>query len=113
MSAVVRRALPTLKLLAGATPKLKKAIIQHASPDVVKAIAEIVLSMIKGVLKLSPQQKQRLSRYKKQLLSSKKRCVCSKEKKTSTSKRRWCRSCNITTYCNCLVIKVNVKLLSK
>ena len=75
MSAVVRRALPTLKLLAGATPKLKKAIIQHASPDVVKAIAEIVLNMLKGVIKLSPQQKQRLSRYKKQLYSLAKKGV--------------------------------------
>ena len=75
MSAVVRRALPTLKILAGVTPKLKKAIIQHASPDVVKAIAEIVLKMHKGVIKLSPQQKQRLSKYKKQLYSLAKKGV--------------------------------------
>ena len=106
MSAVVRRALPTLKILAGAIPKLKKAIIQHASPDVVKAIAEIVLNMIKGVIKLSPQQKQLYS-------LAKKRCICSKEKKTFTSKRGWCRSRSSTTYCNCLAIKEFVKLLPK
>ena len=75
MSAVVRRALPTLKTLAGANTKLRKAIIQHASPDLVKAIAEIVLNMLKGVIKLTPHQKQRLSRYKKQFYSLAKKGV--------------------------------------
>ena len=33
MSAVVRRALPLLKVLVDAKPKLKKAIIQHAPTE--------------------------------------------------------------------------------
>ena len=53
MSAVVRRALPLLKVLADAKPKLKKAIIQHAPTDLVTAISEIVLNLIKGVIKLT------------------------------------------------------------
>ena len=64
MSAVVKRALPLLHTLAEAKPKFKKAIIKHASPELLKAISEIVLNMLKGIIPLSPQQKQRLSRYK-------------------------------------------------
>ena len=67
MSAVVKRALPLLKVLVDATPKLKKAIIKHAPPDLVTAISEIVLNLIKGVIKLTAHQKKRLSRYKKEL----------------------------------------------
>ena len=70
MSAVVKRALPLLKVLVDATPKLKKAIIKHAPTDLVTAISEIVLNLIKGVIKLTAHQKKRLSRYKKELLSS-------------------------------------------
>ena len=62
MSAVVKRALPLLKVLADAKPKLKKAIIQHAP-------TEFVLNLIKGVIKLTASQKKRLSRYKKDLLA--------------------------------------------
>ena len=69
MSSLVKRALPHLKLLAEAKPELKKAIIKHASADVVKAISEIALNMLKGVIKLTPKQKQRLSRYKKEFRS--------------------------------------------
>ena len=64
MSAVVKRALPLLHTLAEAKPKFKKAIIKNASPELLKAISEIVLNMLKGIIPLSPQQKQRLSRYK-------------------------------------------------
>ena len=76
MSAVVRRALPLLKVLADARPKLKKAIIKHAPTELVTAISEIVLNLIKGVIKLTASQKKRLSRYKKDLLTlAKKRKV--------------------------------------
>ena len=69
MSAVVRRALLLLKTLAGANPKLKKAIIKYSSPDLVMAISEIALNMLKGIIKLTPQQKHHLSRYKKEFRS--------------------------------------------
>ena len=61
MSAVVKRALLLLKVLADAKPKLKKAIIQHAPTELVTAISEIVLNLIKGVIKLTASQKKRLS----------------------------------------------------
>ena len=81
MSAVVRRALPLLKTLVDAKPKLKKAIIKYASPDLVMAISEIALNMLKGIIKLTPQQKQRLSRYKKEFRSLAKKNVSVNKKR--------------------------------
>ena len=87
MSAVVRRALPLLKTLVDANPKLKKAIIKYASPDLVMAISEIALNMLKGVIKLTPQQKQRLSRYKKEFRSlAKKNLSVNKKRKILVQK---------------------------
>ena len=87
MSAVVKRALPLLKVLVDATPKLKKAIIKHAPTDLVTAISEIVLNLIKGVIKLTPHQKKRLSRYKKELLAlAKKKVSLGKKRKILVQK---------------------------
>ena len=87
MSAVVKRALPLLKVLVDATPKLKKAIIKHAPTDLVKAISEIVLNLIKGVIKLTAHQKKRLSRYKKELLAlAKKKVPLGKKRKILVQK---------------------------
>ena len=81
MSAVVKRALPLLKTLAEAKPKFKKAIIKNASPDLMKAVSEIALNMLKGIIKLTPQQKQRLSRYKKEFRSLAKKSVSVNKKR--------------------------------
>ena len=87
MSAVVKRALPLLKVLADAKPKLKTAIIQHAPTELVTAISEIVLNLIKGVIKLTASQKKRLSRYKKDLLAlAKKKLSIGKKKKILVQK---------------------------
>ena len=85
MSAVVKRALPLLEV--DATPKLKKAIIKHAPTDLVTAISEIVLNLIKGVIKLTAHQKKRLSRYKKELLAlAKKKVPLGKKRKILVQK---------------------------
>ena len=75
MSSLVKRALPLLKLLVNSNSKLKKAVINYATSDVVKAISEIVLNMLKGVIRLTSRQKQRLSRYKKEFRSLGKKSV--------------------------------------
>ena len=86
MSAVVR-ALPLLKVLADASPKLKKVIIKHAPTELVTAISEIVLNLIKGVIKLTAHQKKRLSRYKKELLAlAKKKVSLGKKRKILVQK---------------------------
>ena len=69
MSLTVKRALPLLKVLADAKPELKKAIIKHVPAETIQAISEIILNMLKGVIKLTARQKQRLSRYKKEFRS--------------------------------------------
>ena len=69
MSDVVKRALPLLQTLLASKPILRKAIIDHASPDLINAISEIVWNMLKGVIKLTPEQIRRLSRYKEQFRS--------------------------------------------
>ena len=66
MSSRVKRTLPLLKVLKDAKPKLRKAIIQYAPSDLLMSISEIILNMLKGVLKLTPKQKQHLSSYKKE-----------------------------------------------
>ena len=87
MSATVRRALPLLKVLVDAPPKLKKAIIKHAPTELVTAISEIVLNLIKGVIKLTASQKKRLSRYKKELLAlAKKNIPLGKKRKILVQK---------------------------
>ena len=87
MSSVVRRALPMLKSLVDANPKLIKAIIENASPDFIKAISEIALNMLKGIIKLTPHQKQRLSRYKKQFRSLAKKTLSLKKKRKLLTQR--------------------------
>ena len=110
MSAVVRRALPLLKVLADAKPKLKKAIIQHAPTELVTAISEIVLNLIKGVIKLTASQKKRLSRYKKDLLAlAKKKLSIGKKKENPCSERLFCSCFNIGTP-RAIIIVVKIKM---
>ena len=111
MSAVVRRALPLLKVLVDARPKLKKAIIKHAPTELVTAISEIVLNLIKGVIKLTAHQKKRLSRYKKELLAlAKKKVSLGKKKENPCSERRFCSCFNIgTPRTFIIVVKIEMK----
>ena len=111
MSAVVRRALPLLKVLADARPKLKKAIIKHAPTELVTAISEIVLNLIKGVIKLTASQKKRLSRYKKDLLTLAKKKISQGKKKENPCSERWFCSCfNIgTPRTIIIVVKIEMK----
>ena len=110
MSAVVKRALPLLKVLVDATPKLKKAIIKHAPTDLVTAISEIVLNLIKGVIKLTAHQKKRLSRYKKELLALAKKKVSLGKKKENSCSERWWSCFNIgTPRAFIIIVKIEMK----
>ena len=66
MSSAVERALPLLQTLMSSKPILRKAIIEHATPDPIHAVTEIVYNMLKGVIELTPDQKRRLSRHKEE-----------------------------------------------
>ena len=82
MSSVIERALPLLQTLVSSKPILRKAIIDHASPDLIHAVTEIVYNMLKGVIELTPEQKRRLTRYKEEFrtLVNKKLSVKKKRK---------------------------------
>ena len=66
MSSAVERALPLLQTLVSSKPILRKAIIDHATPDLIHAVTEIVYNMLKGVIELTADQKRRLSRHKEE-----------------------------------------------
>ncbi len=67
MSEYVKRALPLLQVIAKSKPQIRNAIIEHGPTDLIKAISEIVLNVLKGVIKITPRQKKRLVRYKNKL----------------------------------------------
>ena len=60
----VEKAKNTLILLAKSTPAAAKKIIENANRDVIKAISELSLNTLNGVVKLTPSQKLKLKRYK-------------------------------------------------
>lgn len=71
-----------LLTLQAAEPKLFKAIIKGASPNVIKIICEIIYNILRGNVELKPEIRRKLKQYKKEL-----RCmVCRKH--SLTSKRR-------------------------
>ena len=82
MTSAVERALPLLQTLMSSKPILRKAIIEHATPDLIHAVTEIVYNMLKGVIELTSDQKRRLSRHKEEFraLVNKKLSVKKKRK---------------------------------
>ena len=81
MSKRMRRSLPYLQILAVCKPKLRQAVIVHAPAEVILAICECSLNMLKGVIPLTPRQKRALSRYKKHLRALADKKVSRKQKK--------------------------------
>ena len=67
MSSYVKRTLPLLQTLATSKPALRNAILEQAPADLIKAISEIILNVLKGAIKITPKQKKRLARYKSKL----------------------------------------------
>ena len=67
MSARVKRNLPLLKVLCGAKPALIRAVVKGGSPELIHALCECSLNILKGNVQLSTAQKKQLSRYKQSL----------------------------------------------
>ena len=70
-----------LKLLCGAKPAVVKAVLKGASPDLLNALSECSLNILKGHVRLTPTQKRQLSRHRQSLRALAK-------KKTSGKKRK-------------------------
>ena len=67
MSKRLKDSLPFLQVLIRCKPKLRKAILEHGPGHVLMSICECSHNVLKGVIPLTPSQKQRMSRYKKHL----------------------------------------------
>ncbi len=87
MSKYVKRTLPLLQVLANSKPQIRNAIVQHGPTDLIKAISEIVLNVLKGVIKITPRQRKRLARYKNKLRALTNNKVSEKTKRKFLSQK--------------------------
>jgi hypothetical protein len=87
MSKRMKGSLPYLQVMGRCGPRLRKFMINNVPPEVIPAMCECSLNLLKGVIPLSPSQKRRLARYKTHLhdLASKK--VSRKRKKQRLNKK--------------------------
>ena len=53
-----------LEVLKIASPKLRKAMLQNVDDELVSILAEIILNITEGNVKISPSLKRRLKQYK-------------------------------------------------
>lgn len=67
MSHNLRKNALLLKLLSKATPVASKAILKTGDRDLINALCECSLNVLKGNVPLTCRQKKRLSRYKSTL----------------------------------------------
>ena len=81
MSQCMKRNASLLRLLQKLKPNALKAVMKVAPPDLIKALSECGLNVLKGNVKLNPAQKKKLCRYKNKL-----RALAIK--KTSMKKRK-------------------------
>lgn len=71
-----------LYVLQKAKPKFRKAILQNANTDAIKALIEIVYNTLNGNNKINEKDKKYFGKYKKEM-----RCL-SCPKRSLTSKRK-------------------------
>ena len=67
MSSLVRRNGAVLKVLSKTNPAAAKALIQSASPDLLNALCECALNVLKGRVTISSLQKRKLAHHKREL----------------------------------------------
>ena len=64
MSVRLRRYAPLLKVLAHATPAIRRAVLRGNDPEFMRCLCECALNVLKGTVPLTPAQKRRLLPYK-------------------------------------------------
>ncbi|KXJ07349.1 hypothetical protein AC249_AIPGENE14792 [Exaiptasia diaphana] len=67
MSRRLRKNLDFLRVLANCNSKQRRAILKSADKELLKAICECVLNVVRGVVDIKPREKKRLARHKKDL----------------------------------------------
>jgi hypothetical protein len=87
MSKRMRGSLPYLQVMVKSKHKLRKLLIDNVPPNVITAICECSLNLLKGVIPLTPRQKRRLARYKTHRRSLANKKVTRKQKKKHHNKK--------------------------
>ena len=64
MTTRLKKNYPTLKLLHKAKPKLVKAVINNSPPDFIHCLADCCHNLLKGNIRITKHQKERLEPYK-------------------------------------------------
>jgi hypothetical protein len=77
----MKGSLPYLQVIAKYGPKLRKLLIDNVFANVITAICECSLNLLKGVIPVTPRQKRRLARYKTHLRALASKKVSRKRKK--------------------------------
>lgn len=70
-----------LQLLCTGNKKLKKTLIQNGTPDQIKSICEIILNLLRGNIKLTDEELDKLKKKKKILRQLSKKNQSSKKRK--------------------------------
>ena len=86
MGEKLKRYAPYLKVLAITSPKMCKAMLQHADTHLVRCLCECAHNILKGTVPLTPVQKKRLARYKKSFHTLLRKSASLKSKKRTLQK---------------------------
>ena len=81
MSARLKRNFDLLKVLKTASPKLRKAILQNSTDDLILCLCEVIANVLNSNVHLSTHQKEKLRKHRNLL----RRIV---EKRTRVSSKR-------------------------
>ena len=82
----MKRNEPLLRLLHKLKPSVVRQVMREAPPDLIKALCECALNVLKGNIKLSPAQLKKLARYKNVLRSLAAKRTSVKKRKTILQK---------------------------
>ena len=81
MSTHVKRNLPALQLLEKAPKKLRVAVIDNATKELILALCEVIHNVLIGTVKLTPGEIKRLKPYNRLLVQITKKSTSVKTKK--------------------------------
>ena len=81
MSTHMKKNLPALQLLEKAPKKLRIAVIDNATKDLILALCEVIHNVLIGTVKLSPNEIKRLKPYHRLLVQITKKSTPLKTKK--------------------------------
>ena len=82
MSDSVKRHMSTLQVLSKAPKKLRTAVIDNSTRDLILALCEVIHNVLIGSVKLKPSEIKKLRRYRHTLAKLTRKSTSVKDKKT-------------------------------